>query len=439
LSLCAGYGGLDLGVDLATGGGARVVCYVEREAYAAAVLAARMEAGDLDPAPVWSDLRTFDGRQWRGAVDLITAGFPCQPFSAAGKRLGLEDERWLWPDIARIVRVVRPRIVFLENVPGLAAAGLGAVLGDLAALGFDAEWSVLRAADVGAPHLRRRLFVLAHAHDERDELGGEAGTGEPAVGGDAIPADAHGCELRPECGRAEPGAGAGEPGDDGATGVVADADINGRQGLAPGRARAGEQFGDDADRRGNPWRGVPRPEPAIRRVDDGPATRVDELRLLGNGVVRYQAAEAWRGLWGEADAMKDLDRELARRLGTWFTPAQVADRLQLPCRTVTDLCKRGDFPGARKFGRTWRIPAESLTDKVESNANLQEGTEQVRGEAVRVDDPGEAESVDRPRVEKGSGSVRGPAPARARRKRPARVPDRATVLRVLSGKVSDVG
>jgi excisionase family DNA binding protein len=137
--------------------------------------------------------------------------------------------------------------------------------------------------------------------------------------------------------------------------------------------------------------------------------------------------------------MTDLDRELARRLGTWFTPAQVADRLQLPRRTVTDLCKRGNFPGARKFGRTWRIPAAAVTDKVESDANLQEGTEQVRGEVVRVDDPGEAESVDGPRVEKGSGGVRGPKTARARRKRPARVPDRATVLGILSGKVSDVG
>ncbi len=119
LALCAGVGGLELGLALANPG-YRSVGYVERESYATAILVARMGEQALDPAPVWDDLTTFDGRPWRGKVDLISAGFPCQPFSAAGKQKGTDDERWLWPDIARIIREVQPGYVFLENVPGLS-------------------------------------------------------------------------------------------------------------------------------------------------------------------------------------------------------------------------------------------------------------------------------------------------------------------------------
>ena len=163
LSLCSGVGALDLGVRIAVPH-ARTVLYVEREAHAAAVLAARMEEGSLDPAPIWSDLATLDGSRWRGAVDLIVGGFPCQPASVAGERRGRADERWLWPAFARVVRDVGPGLVFVENVPGLLADGLlGDVLGDLASFGFDAEWGVYSAAEVGASHLRERLFVLAYA------------------------------------------------------------------------------------------------------------------------------------------------------------------------------------------------------------------------------------------------------------------------------------
>jgi len=116
LSLCAGVGGLELGLKLAIPG-ARTVCYVERDSYAAATLVARMADQALDPAIVWDDIATFDGRPWRGRVDLVTAGFPCQPASLAGRRRGTADDRWLWPDIVRIIGEVRPQYVFLENVP----------------------------------------------------------------------------------------------------------------------------------------------------------------------------------------------------------------------------------------------------------------------------------------------------------------------------------
>jgi len=166
LSICSGIGGIELGLALVAR--TRTVCYVERDAYAAACLVARMEDAALDSAPIWSDLTTFDATAWRGCVDLVTAGFPCQPHSCAGQRKGLEDDRWIWNDIVRIVRDVGPEIVLLENVPGLASTGgLAAVLESLASLGFDAEWGCFSAAAVGAPHLRKRLFILAYTRRGR--------------------------------------------------------------------------------------------------------------------------------------------------------------------------------------------------------------------------------------------------------------------------------
>src|SRR4029453_3593849 len=123
LALCAGYGGFPLAFKL-LGMAHRTVGYVERDSYAAATLVARMGDQTLDRAPVWDEVETFDGRRWRGAVDLVSAGFPCQPFSAAGRQRGVDDERWLWPEIARIVGEVGPGLVLLENVPELVRRGL---------------------------------------------------------------------------------------------------------------------------------------------------------------------------------------------------------------------------------------------------------------------------------------------------------------------------
>jgi DNA (cytosine-5)-methyltransferase 1 len=163
IHLCSGYGGFELGFKLA-GIDARTVAHVERDTYAAATLVARMAEATLDQAPIWDDLTTFDGQAWRGKVDCITAGFPCQPFSAAGKQLGVEDDRWIWPAIKRIIFDVGPSFVFLENVPQLVRGGLPFVLCDLAQLGFNAEWGLYSAAEVGAPHKRDRFWLLAHAN-----------------------------------------------------------------------------------------------------------------------------------------------------------------------------------------------------------------------------------------------------------------------------------
>ena len=162
LSLCTGYGGLELALRDVFGEQVRTVCYVEWETYAAATLMARMEEQRLDKAPIWDDLTTFDGKAWSGKVDIITAGFPCQPVSNAGRRELQSDDRWIWPDIYRIICEIRPRFVFLENVAGLLSGGLDIVLGNLATAGYDAEWTSIKAKEVGASHNRLRVFILAY-------------------------------------------------------------------------------------------------------------------------------------------------------------------------------------------------------------------------------------------------------------------------------------
>lgn len=166
ISFCSGFAGLDLGFDAACeylGIAARTVAYVEWEAYAASLLLARMEDKALAPAPVWcGDLGRLDGREFRGRIDALLAGFPCQPHSVAGSRKGIADERWIWDDIARFVRDSGVGIVVLENVPGLlTSGGFGPVLASLAEMGFAAEWGVLSAASVGASHERERVFIVA--------------------------------------------------------------------------------------------------------------------------------------------------------------------------------------------------------------------------------------------------------------------------------------
>ena len=161
LALFAGAGGGILGGHLL---GWRTVCAVERDAYAAAVLCQRQNDGRLPPFPVWSDVSTFNGYPWQGIVEVISGGFPCQDISAAGKGAGITGSRsGLWKEFARIIGEVRPQFVFVENSPILTTRGLDVVLGGLAALGFDAEWGVLSAADVGAPHRRERMWIVGHA------------------------------------------------------------------------------------------------------------------------------------------------------------------------------------------------------------------------------------------------------------------------------------
>lgn len=163
LSLFAGAGGLELGLEHA---GMTVVGQVERDPYCLSVLTHHWpevpKHDDVLTAPAWW------GRAVRPRVDLVCGGFPCQPFSLGGHQRGVADDRWLWPAFERVIRAVRPRYVLVENVSALHRdpVAFGWVLGDLHALGFDAEWTLLRASDVGAPHARERLFLVAYAQSE---------------------------------------------------------------------------------------------------------------------------------------------------------------------------------------------------------------------------------------------------------------------------------
>ena len=162
MALCAGIDGLGLGLSLVVRD-YRTVCHVEREIHAVGVLASRMADKTLHEAPIFGDIATFDGSPWAGKVDVIHAGFACQPWSSGGKRRGKKDSRWLWPEIARIVCEVRPPIVLLENVPGILDGGIQDIFGTMAQEGYDAAWGSFRATDVGAPHRRERVFMLAYS------------------------------------------------------------------------------------------------------------------------------------------------------------------------------------------------------------------------------------------------------------------------------------
>ena len=256
LSLFSGAGGGLLGTRLL---GWRPVGYVEWNDYCQRVIAQRITDGILPAAPIFTDVREFvrsgAADQYRGFVDVVTGGFPCQPFSVAGKRAGADDARNMWPATMEVIRRVQPAWAFFENVPGLLSSGyFGAILSDLAEGGYDVGWRILSAADVGAAHLRRRLWIAAHAMRSERWPQAQSGAGD-AARADAVPG---GWQQ-----------GANGPGNTHAPmGVV--------------------------DRRVTWWE----TEPELGRLADGVANRVDRLRAAGNGQVPGVAARAWQLLSG---------------------------------------------------------------------------------------------------------------------------------------------
>ena len=165
LALFAGAGGGILGGHLL---GWRTVCAVELDPYARSVLLARQRDGLLPRFAVWDDVRTFDGKPWRGRAQVVSGGFPCTDISSAGRRVGIEGEHsGLWADMVRIIGEVEPEFAFVENASSLVVRGLDRVLGDLADLGFDARWGVMGASDAGLPHDRKRTWIVAHAKGAR--------------------------------------------------------------------------------------------------------------------------------------------------------------------------------------------------------------------------------------------------------------------------------
>jgi DNA (cytosine-5)-methyltransferase 1 len=268
LALFAGGGGLELGLDAALG--VRPVVYVEREAFACAVLLSRMEEGRLAPAPVWTDVATFDARPFRGLVDLVAGGSPCQDLSIAGKRAGIHGERsgLFWHQL-RVARECEAPLFAWENVGG-ARSALGVVEAALADAGYRGASVAIRASDVGAPHRRLRIFLLAYRGSVGLSLLRAAHDGDgrhahrhDADGRDAVVADA--------CGARHEGGELGETSGEGARASRPAREC---------RPHAWPPGPDDADG----WR---------RYLAAGWA---DRLRLLGNGVVPQQAAAAFRFL-----------------------------------------------------------------------------------------------------------------------------------------------
>ena len=292
LGLCAGYGGIELGLKRAVPG-LRTIALCEVEAFAIANLVAKMEAGQLDPAPIWTDLKTFPYKSFHGRVDILTGGYPCQPFSAAGQRKGKQDPRHLWPFIADGIRLLKPKCCFFENVEGHISLGLSDVIEDLAGMGYRTTWGIFSASECGAPHQRKRVFILAVASG----LGGTSGLSGPFPRHEGQPGES----------------------DDGCGEVMADSECSRS---STGRSNARHQEVSQSEHR-NLWPSRPGEQqyawepprvtqPEVVRNPDGPASgldyaelcvtcdnRTDELRLIGNGVVPATAALAFRTLLRE--------------------------------------------------------------------------------------------------------------------------------------------
>jgi len=253
ISFCTGYGGIELGLRQA-GVDVREVCYVEIEAYAIANLVAKIEENKLDAAPIWTNIKTFPSELFRGKVHGITGGYPCQPFSHAGQRKGTDDPRHLWPYILEHVRTIRPVWCFFENVEGHLTLGFKEVQQSLRDLGYKVEAGLFTASEVGAPHRRKRLFILADTGSVHAERPNANRTDAGRI-----------CELsrrneiRSEDSRCSQG---------------------GRWPARPGQPQY-------------EWEEPRTIKSSMGCTIDGFNARVDQLRLLGNGVVPQTAAKAW--------------------------------------------------------------------------------------------------------------------------------------------------
>lgn len=276
---------------------------VEIDPYCLQVLHARQSDGCLPWFPLFDDIRTFDGRCYRGLADIIAGGFPCQDISCAGRGAGIRGPRsGLWSEMARIVREVGPKYVFVENVPVLLSRGIGVVLGDLAAMGYDAEWCVLGARHVGAPHQRDRVWIFAHTNrhpvrDERRRGSGACGEDQTGTADDGAARDV----AHPNGdGRAPDQIDAErfrwwdvDPAD------LPDPDPD-RINADDGRSGSGEVcrdgFSTSTLSECEHWPA----ESRVGRVADGMVHRVDRIRCIGNGQVPAVAALAWRTLYRSA-------------------------------------------------------------------------------------------------------------------------------------------
>jgi len=290
IAFCAGYGGIERGLDLA-GLEHRVIAYVEIEAFAIANLVSKMEAGLLPPAPIYTDIKTFPAHLFRGKVSLITGGYPCQPFSGAGKRLGEDDPRHLWPHIRRHVESIRPVQCFFENVEGHISLGLSTVVSDLEEDGYLTTWGIFSAREVGASHQRKRVYIMGNSkhygpptakkRSGNTENGARTKERQVQAVESSRASESNSCcnirnckladTISERLQRIERFRGYNcktQSGTESANGAIAECSNDSKQ-----------------------WSWSP--EPRVGRVVDGCADRVDRIRLLGNAVVPQTAAKAY--------------------------------------------------------------------------------------------------------------------------------------------------
>ena len=322
LDLFSGIGGISKALEPWV----TTVAYCERDKYAQAVLLSRMAEGKLDIAPIWDDIRTLDGTQFKGSVDIIFGGFPCQNISSAGRGEGLEGDRSsLFGEIVRLAQEIRPTFIFLENVPAIRTRGLPQVVRELAAIRYSLRWGALSAFDVGAPHKRERWFCLA-CNTNRNSKSRLSSDAEMAKLRGPL-ADTEGISTRRLPKRKK---------EKNTRSGVFDSYVAHAENNRPGRGERFEKSGkrerDVANsmcrRLPNSWTepahgdtgaGDPKSggfweiEPGVGRVVDGFPWRVDCLRALGNSCVPAQAREAFKRISGlrETDGESEGQKECA--------------------------------------------------------------------------------------------------------------------------------
>jgi DNA (cytosine-5)-methyltransferase 1 len=343
LSLCTGYEGIGLGLRRVLPN-VREIAYVEIEAFAIANLANKIEKGWLDEAPIYTNLKTFPYERFRGRVDILSGGFPCQPFSVAGIKKATEDPRHLFPYIAKGIRECEPRIVFLENVEGIISSKthegqsvLQYVLGGLEEMGYRAEAGIFSASEVGAPHQRKRVFILGisnseierwrgwndSCNDDRNRLLSYQQEGREVVSqtegcsrehGELVNTDCDGLSKHTKAEEVSPkwrsetttmsrSEGLSDTDNEGLEGSLS----KGKSGEETEKPTAGcgrREYPSRPNEEQYEWEEprVIKAKPRLGGATDGTASRVDRLRLLGNGVVPDTAAKAFTTLINRINA-----------------------------------------------------------------------------------------------------------------------------------------
>lgn len=301
LDLFSGIGGFALAAQWVWGAEHEIVSFCDNDKAAQVVLSKHWPG-----VPIHDDIKTLDATKWRGTVDLVTGGFPCQPFSCAGKRGGAADDRYLWPEMLRVIDECKPRWVLGENVPGIIGMELDRVLFDLERAGYEARPLVIPACAVDAPHRRARVWIVGYASGE--SIGGvkglRNGVGQEAASeweADYNELDGSGANVAHTCGERRQQNARSSYGDEGANEgrpTQYDNELAGSREAVADAASAERERGRRTRSRREGFANVCQwpSEPALGRVAYGVPYRVDRLRLLGNSIVSAVACEIFKAM-----------------------------------------------------------------------------------------------------------------------------------------------